>query len=51
MVLTSTRALENAIKLGYLNVVKQLIAYGANVKVTTGSYKTNFHYVCEATRN
>jgi len=51
MVLTSTRALEDAIKLGYLNVVKQLIAYGINVKYSHGTYNTYFHYTCEATRN
>jgi len=51
MDLTRSRALENAIKLGYLNVLNQLIAYGANVRVATGNYKTNFHYTCEATRN
>ena len=51
MDLTRSRVLENAIKLGYLNVVKQLIANGANVNASTGSYKTYFHYTCEATIN
>jgi ankyrin repeat protein len=51
MSLSSSSALVDAVKLGYLDVVKKLIAYGANVKVTNSSYKTYFHYACEATRN
>jgi ankyrin repeat protein len=51
MSLSSSSALVDAVKLGYLDVVKKLIAYGAKVKVTNSSYKTYFHYACEATRN
>ena len=51
MSLSSSSALLDAVKLCYLDVVKQLIAYGANVKVTNASYKTYFHYACEAKRN